>query len=301
LTKCALDGGSAGDGGSVCFDLTMDPNHCAMCGNVCPNGDASALVPGTGNPDAGIPFDGGYDGGPGWSLGTPTCTKSACGINCPSGMTVCEDNVCYDEQNYHDRCGSCTTPCAADTEWCTQGHCCSVGQAYCSGACIDVLGDKNNCGGCGIVCSGSTPNCLGGLCGSGYTYSEAFTSGVTPTTACTDWKTYVAALGSSYNSMKISGTYDSVGITCNTASVVNNMAAALKAQTAYTAVCNGHTWSNCNRYNDELWLDPPSQCSGANCPTGYIIRPCIGNANWGGVNTATCSGEPSQTMTLSFQ
>src|SRR5205807_9546976 len=36
------------------------------------------------------------------------------------------------------------------------------------------------------------------------------------------------------------------------------------------------------------------------CPSpGYVVRPDIANVNWGGVNTATCSG-PSQTMTVSF-
>jgi hypothetical protein len=79
------------------------------------------------------------------------------------------------------------------------------------------------------------------------------------------------------------------------------MATALKNQTAYTAVCNGHTWSNCNRYNDELWIDPPSQCSGSNCPSpGYILRACIGNVNWGGIKGPTCGGA-NQSITLSFQ
>lgn len=300
LTKCALDGGSAGDAG-VCFDLTSDPNHCAMCGNACQLGDASALTPGTGNPDPGIPFDGGYDGGPGWGLGTTSCAKSACGINCPSGMTACEDSVCYDTQNDHDRCGSCMTACAATTEWCGQGHCCPVGQEYCSGSCIDVLSDKNNCGGCGIVCPSGMPSCVGGVCGKGYVYTEAFTGGVTPTTQCTAWTTYIGGLGSSYSSMTFNGSNDSVGYTCSTASVVNNMAGALKAKTSYSASCNGHTWATCPSDTDELWIDPPSLCSGADCPNpGYILRPCIGNTNWGGVKTATCS-PPSQTMTLTFQ
>ncbi len=37
------------------------------------------------------------------------------------------------------------------------------------------------------------------------------------------------------------------------------------------------------------------------CPNPeYIVRPCIGNANWGGVNTATCGGD-TQTMTVVFE
>ena len=61
-------------------------------------------------------------------------------------------------------------------------------------------------------------------------------------------------------------------------------------------------WTNCNRYNDELWIDPPSTCSGANCPNpGYLLRACFGSANiWGSVKGNTCSA-PTQTITLSFQ
>ena len=44
--------------------------------------------------------------------------------------------------------------------------------------------------------------------------------------------------------------------------------------------------------------------SGTTCictSPGHIIRACIGvNANWGGVNTATCSA-PTQTMTAVFR
>jgi hypothetical protein len=32
-----------------------------------------------------------------------------------------------------------------------------------------------------------------------------------------------------------------------------------------------------------------------NCDTAYTVRPCIGNNNWGGINTATCGG-PTQSM-----
>ena len=227
---------------------------------------------------------------------------SKCGTTCPMGFTACTDSICYDLQNYHDNCGMCGTACAMDTEWCTQGHCCSVGQAYCNGMCSDITTDKNNCGGCGIVCPMGKPNCISGICSNAYTYTDSFVTNVPATTQCTHWQQWIAGLGNSYSAMQISGTNDMNGILCNDPNVTKLMAAALKNQTAYTASCNGHTWSNCNRYNDELWIDPPSQCSGANCPSpGYIIRACIGNTNpnWGGVKTATCNA-PSQTMTLSF-
>lgn len=154
-TKCVGDAGG-------CFDLTADPKHCGQCATVCSAGDGGGLDPGNGNPDAGIPFDGGYDGGVGWTLGTPSCAKGTCGVGCPGGFTACTDGVCYDTQNHHEHCGDCTTACQS-TEWCTQGHCCSTGQMWCNGACQDVLSDDNNCGACGNKC-GSNLHCSGGAC-----------------------------------------------------------------------------------------------------------------------------------------
>jgi hypothetical protein len=175
--KCSSDAGSG------CFDTTKDPNHCGGCTNVCTVGDSGALTPGNNNPDSGIPIpDGGYDGGIGWANGTATCGDGGCGVNCPPNTTVCSDNICYDTQNFHDHCGDCNTACAANTEWCTQGHCCSVGQAYCNGACTDVLADNSNCGACGNKCGGNTPNCSNGICKAGYVYTDNFVNNVTPTT-----------------------------------------------------------------------------------------------------------------------
>ncbi len=153
--KCA-----SGDGGSVCADLKTDTNHCGTCTTSCAAADAGGLQPGTNNPDAGFP----YDGGTGWSVGSPTCEAGTCGTTCTGGFTVCSDGICYDTQNFHDHCGSCATACTADTEWCALGQCCPVGQMYCSGACTDVLFNNSNCGGCGNTCSGSTPYCSQGTC-----------------------------------------------------------------------------------------------------------------------------------------
>jgi len=293
-TKCTTDGGAS------CVDLSSDQTHCGNCNTLCTVGDGGGLTPGPNNPEAGIPMDGGFDAGPGWKIGMPSCAMSKCATICPMGFIACEDNICYDPQNYHDRCGDCMTACAA-MEWCTGGKCCAVGMANCMGTCTNVLGDANNCGWCGNKCPNNTPNCIGGVCTNGYVYTDNFVMNQTPTTACTHWQNFNAGLGNSYNSVKISGTNDMNGIVCNNSVVATGIASALKNNTSYTAACNGHTWSNCARYSGELWIDPPSQCSGNNCPSpGYILRPCIGNANWGGVNTATCTTNPTQTMTLSF-
>ena len=152
-----------GDGGSFCASLASDPNHCGGCTNVCSLADAGGLVPGsTNNPDAGVPLNG-YDAGTGWNLGTAICDAATCGVTCPAGMTACSDGICYDTNNYHDHCGTCTTACAP-TEWCNHANCCPQGQEYCGTACTDVLTDNSNCGTCGNVCSGTTPYCSAGTC-----------------------------------------------------------------------------------------------------------------------------------------
>lgn len=151
-TRCASDAGA------VCADLTVDTKNCGACGKACAAADAGAMAPGTNNPEAGVP----YDGGPGWALGTPTCKASACDVTCTGGMTACS-GLCFDTQNHHDRCGDCNTACAV-SEWCNHGHCCSPDKMWCSSACIDVLSDPQNCGNCGNVCSGMTPYCSAGKC-----------------------------------------------------------------------------------------------------------------------------------------
>ncbi len=154
LTRCAGDAGAA-----TCSDPATDPKHCGSCTTACKIADAGSLAPGPNNFEAGVP----YDGGSGWNSGTPACTSSKCSLACPQGMTQCADGVCYDTQNFHDRCGSCTTACSA-SEWCAVGHCCPGGQMFCNNKCSDVLADVNNCGACGVACSGATPVCEGGKC-----------------------------------------------------------------------------------------------------------------------------------------
>jgi hypothetical protein len=135
------------------------------------------------------------------------------------------------------------------------------------------------------------------------TYSEAFVNGSTATAQCTTWNSWRAGLATSgYSTVTMSGTYDTTGITCSDPTTAQAIADAVRTATSGSWTCDGHTWYLCGtRYSGELWIDAPSLCSGSNCPNpGYLMRACISNANWGGVNTATCTSNPSQTMTLDF-
>ena len=142
------------------------------------------------------------------------------------------------------------------------------------------------------------------------TYSQTFTAGSASASQCTAWTTFANSLSSSgnYIKMTISGTYDATGIVCTDKAIITAFVAAIKSCLSTTGtpymspLTNGHYWSICNRYSGEIWIDPPASCSGSNCPNpGYVIRPCIGNANWGGVNTATCTSNPTQVMSLKFE
>lgn len=136
------------------------------------------------------------------------------------------------------------------------------------------------------------------------TFSQSHTNGSGSATQCAAWNVFQTQLNpGNYLKLTIKGTFDPVGLVCTDRAVVNAMATAVKTAGTYISpLTNGHVWSVCNRYQGEVWIDPPSSCSGANCPDpGYILRPCIGgtNSNWGGVNTRTC-GAPTQVMTMIF-
>lgn len=130
-------------------------------------------------------------------------------------------------------------------------------------------------------------------------YSQNFTSGVTPITQCTAWTNFVAQLtGSSYTLLTMNGTFDPVGITVTDPTVIANITLALRTSTAYGPVTsNGRSWEVGTCGGPEL----SASGSICQCPSlSYVVRPCISNSNYGGINSTTCSG-PTQTMTVIFQ
>jgi hypothetical protein len=301
LVKCAGDSGS-------CVDTTKDPKNCGSCNTSCPLPDGGPEG-GTGNPDSGIPIpDGGApDTGTGWAIGTATCSNSACGITCPNGTDLCTDKLCWDTKNAHDHCGNCATACAPDTEWCTQGKCCAVGKQICNSTCTDVLADPANCGGCGVKCSGGTPVCSGGQCVASVIYSQAIPAGSLSqgSVQCQAWDTFLSQLTGTYTSITIKGTNLPAGLTC-TGAAADQLCKSLhtgftnKSSPTYVngVSCGGHTWytSNCSVSTPQIGLSVDATACTCNNP-GWIARPCIGNDNWGGVQTNTCP-PPTQTITV---
>ena len=130
------------------------------------------------------------------------------------------------------------------------------------------------------------------------TYSQTFIYGATPSTQCTAWTTFGAYLPlRTYTSMTIYGSLNGVGVTLTDPTTIYNIVLALRTSTAFGPVTyNGRSWAvgACGSGNELSANGAVCYCS-----TGYDLRPCIGNYNWGGINGVTCSAS-TQTMAVSF-
>ncbi|CAF4939373.1 unnamed protein product, partial [Rotaria sp. Silwood1] len=131
------------------------------------------------------------------------------------------------------------------------------------------------------------------------TYSQNFTVSGTPSDQCTAWEVFRAQLiAQPYTLMTMKGTNNAVGITLTNATVVAAIAQALRTNTTYGPVSlDLYSWAVGVCGSGYEVTSTGSICA---CNTGYTIRPCIGNWNWGAIDGYTCSAS-SQTMTLIFQ
>ncbi|CAF1120630.1 unnamed protein product [Adineta steineri] len=132
------------------------------------------------------------------------------------------------------------------------------------------------------------------------TYSQTFTSGVTPTDQCTAWRVFTTGLTcSSYSLMQMYGSNDPVGITVDSSSVATALAYALRYNATFGISYNGITWKidSCGGGSSYEITATGYTC---NCVSGYTIRPCIGSSSWGGITGTPCSAA-TQTMSLHFE
>src|SRR5690606_8741599 len=98
------------------------------------------------------------------------------------------------------------------------------------------------------------------------------------------WNTFrmqIQALNN-FGYLKLSGSNDPVGVECMGAPA-NTLCQALGTGVATSTMCNGRTWSvgTCGSGIELSAQGVVCQCTNP----GYISRPCIGNSNWGGINT----------------
>jgi hypothetical protein len=131
------------------------------------------------------------------------------------------------------------------------------------------------------------------------TYSRSFTSGTTPSSQCTAWTTFVAQLTvHSYILLTMSGSIDPIGVTVTDPTVIAAIALALRTSGSYGPVTsNSRSWAVGGCGGGSELSASGSVCY---CVTGYNVRPCIGNSNYGGINGATCSAG-TQTLIVTFQ
>jgi hypothetical protein len=221
-----------------------------------------------------------------------------CGNVCPQGL-VCTNGGCT--------CPQCNFPNA--TSVCINNVCkldkCNAGYGNCdnndvNGCEVDLQYDANNCSSCGTVCPMISPFCNMAMCSNvnpAVIYTGNFTVGQTPIQQCTDWKTFQGKLVMNYTSVTIKGSNDNTGVTCQ-GNGANQLCQALRMNQSVSVMCNGRTWRTgpCGGGTELSATGNICQCD----MPGYLVRPCIGNNNWGGVNTATCNG-PTQTMTVICQ
>src|SRR6266446_2601149 len=143
-------------------------------------------------------------------------------------------------------------------------------------------------------------------CAASAIFSASFTGGQEASPeAQQQWEDFRQSLTpAGYDTVTISGTFDTVGRTLTDATVVPQIAAALKSGTSASFNTGGFTWNvgtcgtgiefNASNIGNVI-------CACLSPSQAYTVRPEIGasNPNWGGVNTNTCSG-PSQTITVIF-
>ena len=126
---------------------------------------------------------------------------------------------------------------------------------------------------------------------------------------CQAWHDFLNQLepDKEFTSVTMSSTFAPEGITITDPIAVQELAYLLYSRTPGSIFSDGHTWSvyiGCNLDSCvasgegvELRIDQEDGCRCAT--TDYTVRPDIGNYNWGGVNTPTCSS-PDQTMMVEF-
>jgi hypothetical protein len=98
--------------------------------------------------------------------------------------------------------------------------------------------------------------------------------------------------------MTIQGSNNPTGITLTTPAYILGIANALQAGSTYGPVSsNGYSWAVGTCLGGLELTATGAMCY---CNTGYTVRPCIGNSNWGAINAYTC-GASTQTLIVIFQ
>ena len=140
-------------------------------------------------------------------------------------------------------------------------------------------------------------------------FSESFINMSTPSIAiCSAWSTFRSQLvTNSYTKVTMKGSLNTIGISMTDPSLIAQLAKMIRTGTEGSVNDGLHIWyvgKGCNNFSCispgqgiEVRIDEPDFCQ---CTSTFIMRPDIGNENWGGLGGANCFA-PSQIMTLEFE
>jgi hypothetical protein len=252
-----------------CVDTRSDDDHCGFCDvecsqeALCADGVCTCVVPGL-------------------SPCGPRCFDLA---NDPRNCGFCERS-CEDPQECSD--GGCQDPCEEGLGNCDRDH-----ETGCE---TDLMRSSEHCGRCGLGCA-EDEGCYEGQCEErrGVTYSEQFPPGPVAlgSPQCRAWQAFVLELrDGDFNRVTIRGSNDEDGQICEGAAA-NQLCQALAASRAVTVQCDGRAWAT-GDCGDGMEINADDGVCRCEEPR-WTVRPCIGNNNWGGVNTQSC-GAPAQTL-----
>ena len=240
-------------------------------------------------------------------------TAVAAGSSCEDGNTCNGAEVC-------NATGQCQpgTPVASGTS-CADGDVCN-GDETCNGTgtCVagapPVVNDGNACtaDACdpetgvahiplpdGTTCSGIGV-CHAGTCSvQGAIFSQDFFQFEASPAQCDAWTDFRTnqVVNGSYSSVSMSGTFEPAGVTCNEPAAATQICGALHQGSFASVFCSGRLWNVGDCFGLELSIDNPVCTCNAD---GHSLRPCIGDAEWGGVNGETCFG-PTQNIKVICQ
>lgn len=134
-------------------------------------------------------------------------------------------------------------------------------------------------------------------------YSQAFVQSSGSLNQCNAWRTFRSSLlVYSYHTLTIQAGTSNATISCTNPTIIADIALCLRTGISRTWVDGSNTWNvgTCGSGGSPSGTGWELSVNNGNClcSSGFCVRPCIGNSNWGGQGT-TCSA-PSQTMVVTF-
>ena len=141
-------------------------------------------------------------------------------------------------------------------------------------------------------------------------FDETFVGGKSPAAdVCTAWRSFISAIPPTMGSVEVS---DGTTVYANCEDVVkaSHIAQALHTEEAsgdgetVVVECESQVWAVGRCWTDsvELLVRPvgsPTDICECHLEDAVVVRPCIGNNNWGGLNGRSCAA-PSQRMAVTF-